>query len=197
MLLLDPPLPSPAAAPFPPGVLDTSLTWVAGGVTGSQAFAAWDNGLDVWLGTTRSNPPHEAAGGLGVGATGFLGCGVALATAAEVVCRGSQVQIQLQTAHTRIFAVCLTLPALIGRHPTTQTPCPFMQPLQMPASRARPAGSTPTTSLATRFSLSFVHFLCITPHSPDPYPALLSHSCPTLQTPAGRARHTGSTPTTK
>jgi hypothetical protein len=64
-----PPLPSccPAAVlthlGFPPGVLDTSLTWVAGGVTGSQAFAAWDNGLDVWLGTTRSNPPHEAAGG--------------------------------------------------------------------------------------------------------------------------------------
>lgn len=44
------------------GVLDTSLTWVAGGITGSQAFAAWDRGFDVWLGTTRSNPPHEAAG---------------------------------------------------------------------------------------------------------------------------------------
>lgn len=44
------------------GVLDTSLTWVAGGITGSQAFAAWDRGFDVWLGTSRSNPPHEAAG---------------------------------------------------------------------------------------------------------------------------------------
>jgi hypothetical protein len=44
------------------GVLDTSLTWVAGGITGSQAFAAWDRGFDVWLGTSRCNPPHEAAG---------------------------------------------------------------------------------------------------------------------------------------
>jgi hypothetical protein len=44
------------------GVLDTSLTWVAGGITGSQAFAAWDRGFDVWLGTSRSNPPHAAAG---------------------------------------------------------------------------------------------------------------------------------------
>lgn len=43
------------------GVLDTSLTWVAGGVTGSQAFAAWDRGFDVWLGSSRSNPPHAAA----------------------------------------------------------------------------------------------------------------------------------------
>ncbi|WIA40969.1 hypothetical protein OEZ86_004617 [Tetradesmus obliquus] len=43
------------------GVLDTSLTWVAGGITGSQAFAAWDRGFDVWLGTSRSNPPHAAA----------------------------------------------------------------------------------------------------------------------------------------
>jgi hypothetical protein len=51
---------------FCAGVLDTSLTWVAGGITGSQAFAAWDRGFDVWLGTSRSNPPHEAAGGWGV-----------------------------------------------------------------------------------------------------------------------------------
>jgi hypothetical protein len=43
-------------------VLDTSLTWVAGGITGSQAFAAFDRGFDVWLGTSRSNPPHEAVG---------------------------------------------------------------------------------------------------------------------------------------
>lgn len=42
------------------GVLDTSLTWVAGGVTGSQAFAAWDRGFDIWLGSSRSNPPHAA-----------------------------------------------------------------------------------------------------------------------------------------
>lgn len=46
----------------PAGVLDTSLTWVAGGITGSQAFAAWDRGFDVWLGSSRSNPPHAAAG---------------------------------------------------------------------------------------------------------------------------------------
>jgi L-alanine-DL-glutamate epimerase-like enolase superfamily enzyme len=51
-----------AAAAAAAGVLDTSLTWVAGGITGSQAFAAWDRGFDVWLGTSRSNPPHAAAG---------------------------------------------------------------------------------------------------------------------------------------
>ena len=32
------------------GVLDTSMSWVSGGVTGSQAFAAWEAGFDVWLG---------------------------------------------------------------------------------------------------------------------------------------------------
>jgi L-alanine-DL-glutamate epimerase-like enolase superfamily enzyme len=53
------------AAAAAAGVLDTSLTWVAGGITGSQAFAAWDRGFDVWLGTSRSNPPHAAAGGTG------------------------------------------------------------------------------------------------------------------------------------
>lgn len=35
---------------------------VSQGVTGSMAFAAWDRGFDVWLGTTRCNPPHEAQG---------------------------------------------------------------------------------------------------------------------------------------
>lgn len=43
---------------FVHGVFDTSLCWVCNGVTGSQAFAAWDAGFDVWLGTTRSNPPR-------------------------------------------------------------------------------------------------------------------------------------------
>lgn len=40
------------------GIFDTALGWVANGVTGSQAFAAYDAGLDVWLGTSRSNPPR-------------------------------------------------------------------------------------------------------------------------------------------
>ncbi len=40
------------------GIFDTELGWVANGVTGSQAFAAYDAGLDVWLGTSRSNPPR-------------------------------------------------------------------------------------------------------------------------------------------
>jgi hypothetical protein len=55
--------------PFPPqvvffmhGILDTSLTWVSSGVTGSQAFAAWDRGLDVWLGSSRNNPPRACMG---------------------------------------------------------------------------------------------------------------------------------------
>jgi hypothetical protein len=49
---------------FQHGVLDTSLGWVANGVQGSQAFAAWDAGHDVWLGNARSNPPrmHEDPG---------------------------------------------------------------------------------------------------------------------------------------
>lgn len=40
------------------GVLDTSMSWVSGGVTGSQAFAAWEAGFDVWLGNTRNNAPR-------------------------------------------------------------------------------------------------------------------------------------------
>ena len=44
------------------GTLDTSLGWVSNGVTGSQAFAAYDMGLDVWLGNSRSNPPRRNTG---------------------------------------------------------------------------------------------------------------------------------------
>lgn len=43
---------------FMHGILDTSLGWVSNGVLGSQAFAAWDSGHDVWLGNSRSNPPR-------------------------------------------------------------------------------------------------------------------------------------------
>ena len=44
------------------GILDTSLGWVANGVAGSNAFAAYDDGFDVWLGNSRANPPflHES-----------------------------------------------------------------------------------------------------------------------------------------
>ncbi|PNW76314.1 hypothetical protein CHLRE_12g541352v5 [Chlamydomonas reinhardtii] len=44
---------------FMHGVLDTSMAWVSGGVTGSQAFAAWEAGLDVWLGNSRGNAPRQ------------------------------------------------------------------------------------------------------------------------------------------
>lgn len=40
------------------GILDTSMGWVSNGVTGSQAFAAYDQGFDVWLGNSRANPPR-------------------------------------------------------------------------------------------------------------------------------------------
>ena len=43
---------------FQHGVLDTSLGWVAIGTGGSAAFAAYDDGFDVWLGNTRANPPR-------------------------------------------------------------------------------------------------------------------------------------------
>ncbi|KAI3435938.1 hypothetical protein D9Q98_001996 [Chlorella vulgaris] len=46
---------------FQHGVLDTSMGWVANGIQGSQAFAAWDQGHDVWLGNARSNPPRMHA----------------------------------------------------------------------------------------------------------------------------------------
>jgi hypothetical protein len=48
---------------FQHGVLDTSLGWVANGVQGSAAFAAWDAGFDVWLGNSRSNAPRLHRGG--------------------------------------------------------------------------------------------------------------------------------------
>ncbi|KAG2482947.1 hypothetical protein HYH03_018172 [Edaphochlamys debaryana] len=44
---------------FMHGVLDTSMAWVSGGVTGSQAFAAWEAGMDVWLGNSRGNAPRQ------------------------------------------------------------------------------------------------------------------------------------------
>lgn len=47
---------------FMHGILDTSLGWVANGVTGSTAFAAFDQGFDVWLGSCRSNPPRTHTG---------------------------------------------------------------------------------------------------------------------------------------
>ena len=42
---------------FVHGILDTPLGWVGGGVTGSHAFAAADAGMDVWLASSRANPP--------------------------------------------------------------------------------------------------------------------------------------------
>ena len=49
---------------FQHGVLDTSLSWVSSGVSlgvpgHSAAFAAYEEGFDVWLGNTRANPPRE------------------------------------------------------------------------------------------------------------------------------------------
>ena len=46
---------------FQHGIFDTSLGWVANGVDGSQAFAAYDAGADVWLGNCRANPPRAHA----------------------------------------------------------------------------------------------------------------------------------------
>jgi len=46
---------------FMHGVLDTSLGWVCNGPQGSQAFAAYDAGADVWLGNCRANPPRAHA----------------------------------------------------------------------------------------------------------------------------------------
>lgn len=48
---------------FMHGILDTSMGWVANG-TGSHAFAAYDQGMDVWLGSSRANPPREHIGTL-------------------------------------------------------------------------------------------------------------------------------------
>ncbi len=47
---------------FMHGILDTSMGWVSNGVTGSQAFAAYDQGFDVWLGNSRANPPRVLIG---------------------------------------------------------------------------------------------------------------------------------------
>lgn len=44
---------------FQHGILDTSLGWVANGASGSQAFGAYDQGFDVWLGSSRANPPKR------------------------------------------------------------------------------------------------------------------------------------------
>lgn len=47
---------------FMHGLFDTSMGWVSNGVTGSQAFAAYDQGFDVWLGNSRANPPRAHVG---------------------------------------------------------------------------------------------------------------------------------------
>ena len=47
---------------FMHGLFDTSMGWVSNGVTGSQAFAAYDQGFDVWLGNSRANPPRSHIG---------------------------------------------------------------------------------------------------------------------------------------
>ena len=46
---------------FQHGIFDTALGWVSNGTQGSQAFAAFDRGADVWLGNCRANPPRAHA----------------------------------------------------------------------------------------------------------------------------------------
>ncbi|XP_024356464.1 uncharacterized protein [Physcomitrium patens] len=41
------------------GILDSSLSWVSNGVVGSQAFAAFDQGYDVYLGNLRGLASRE------------------------------------------------------------------------------------------------------------------------------------------
>ncbi|GMH39624.1 hypothetical protein BSKO_07522 [Bryopsis sp. KO-2023] len=55
-------IPRPAskkATFFLHGMLDSSICWVAGGVTSSPAFEAYNQGYDVWLGNSRNTPPRE------------------------------------------------------------------------------------------------------------------------------------------
>ena len=56
---------------FMHGILDTSMGWVANG-TGSHAFAAYDQGMDVWLGSSRSNWPRQHVGELLIPSTHLL-----------------------------------------------------------------------------------------------------------------------------
>eukprot|EP00271_Cylindrocystis_brebissonii_P015310 TRINITY_DN3778_c0_g3_i1.p1 TRINITY_DN3778_c0_g3~~TRINITY_DN3778_c0_g3_i1.p1 ORF type:complete len:883 (+),score=143.64 TRINITY_DN3778_c0_g3_i1:597-3245(+) len=44
---------------FQHGILDTALGWVSKGVVGSQAFGAYDQGFDVWLGNMRGYAGRE------------------------------------------------------------------------------------------------------------------------------------------
>lgn len=44
---------------FMHGMLDSSICWVAGGITCSPAFEAYNQGHDVWLGNSRNTPPRE------------------------------------------------------------------------------------------------------------------------------------------
>ncbi|CAG9462204.1 unnamed protein product [Pedinophyceae sp. YPF-701] len=48
---------SRSAVVFLHGILDTAIGWVASGALSSQAFNAFDQGFDVWLINSRSNPP--------------------------------------------------------------------------------------------------------------------------------------------
>lgn len=41
------------------GLLDSAMGWIANGVVGSQAFAAYDAGADVFLGNMRGCPPRR------------------------------------------------------------------------------------------------------------------------------------------
>ena len=54
-------LPCPATHPRPRLL---SALQVSNGVVGSAAFAAYDAGMDVWLGNARSNAPRLHVGAL-------------------------------------------------------------------------------------------------------------------------------------
>lgn len=47
---------------FAHGLADTALGWVCGGITASHAFAAYDEGMDVFLADFRGAPPREHLG---------------------------------------------------------------------------------------------------------------------------------------
>ena len=71
---------------FMHGILDTSMGWVSNGVTGSQAFAAYDQGFDVWLGNSRANPPRVHIGTPAPAPPAMLSLAHAMCSMALVLC---------------------------------------------------------------------------------------------------------------
>lgn len=115
---------------FMHGILDTAMGWVCNGVTGSNAFAAYDAGYDVWLGNSRANPPRLHMG--------------------EYMCCCTN--LDLYYMHTLKGRIDVSTGCNAGPICARCSGCFVRCGVQIHQSRAADTGTTPSTSWAWRTS---------------------------------------------